>query len=69
MSPVTQPALIAQAHAEAMVGIALTQLVRPGAPVVYGAFLTTMDLKRARPHSAHLNRLSPVWPSRSYVDV
>ncbi len=49
MSPVTQPALIAQAHAEAMVGIALSQLVRPGAPVVYGSFLTTMDLKTGAP--------------------
>jgi trimethylamine--corrinoid protein Co-methyltransferase len=49
MGPVTQPALIAQAHAEAMVGIALTQLVRPGAPVVYGVFLTTMDLKTGAP--------------------
>ncbi|MFT5505205.1 MAG: trimethylamine--corrinoid protein Co-methyltransferase [Gammaproteobacteria bacterium] len=49
MAPVTQPALIAQAHAEAMVGIALTQLVKPGAPVVYGSFLTTMDLKTGAP--------------------
>ncbi len=49
MSPVTQGALIAQAHAEAMVGIALTQLVRRGAPVVYGSFLTTMDLKTGAP--------------------
>ncbi len=49
MAPVTQPAVIAQAHAEAMVGIALTQLVRPGAPVVYGSFLTTMDLKSGAP--------------------
>lgn len=49
MAPVTQPASIAQAHAEAMVGIALTQLVRPGAPVVYGSFLTTMDLKSGAP--------------------
>ncbi len=49
MSPVTQPALIAQAHAELLVGIALTQLVRPGAPVVYGSFLTTMDLKSGAP--------------------
>ena len=49
MSPVTQPALIAQAHAEAMVGVALTQLVRPGAPVVYGNFLTTMNLKTGAP--------------------
>ncbi len=49
MSPVTQAALVAQAHAEAMVGIALTQLVRKGAPVVYGSFLTTMDLKTGAP--------------------
>lgn len=49
MSPVTQAALIAQAHAEAMVGIALTQLVRKGSPVVYGSFLTTMDLKTGAP--------------------
>jgi len=49
MSPVTQAALIAQAHAEVMVGIALSQLVRKGAPVVYGSFLTTMDLKTGAP--------------------
>ena len=49
MSPVTQAALIAQCHAEVMVGIALTQLVCPGAPVVYGSFLTTMDLKSGAP--------------------
>lgn len=49
MSPVTQAALVAQCHAEVMVGIALTQLVRPGAPVVYGSFLTTMDLKSGAP--------------------
>ena len=49
MGPVTQPALLAQAHAEAMVGIALSQLVRPGSPMVYGNFLTTMNLKSGAP--------------------
>jgi trimethylamine--corrinoid protein Co-methyltransferase len=49
MSPVTMGAALAQAHAEAMVGIALSQLVRPGCPVVYGNFLTTMDLKSGAP--------------------
>jgi trimethylamine--corrinoid protein Co-methyltransferase len=49
MGPVTQAATIAQAHAEAMAGIALSQLVRPGAPVIYGNFLTTMDLKSGAP--------------------
>ncbi len=49
MGPVTMPALLAQAHAEAMAGIALSQLVRKGAPVVYGNFLTTMNLKTGAP--------------------
>ncbi|MGI9463359.1 MAG: trimethylamine methyltransferase family protein, partial [Aestuariivirgaceae bacterium] len=49
MGPVTQPALLAQAHAAAMAGIALSQLVRKGAPVVYGNFLTTMNLKTGAP--------------------
>jgi trimethylamine--corrinoid protein Co-methyltransferase len=49
MGPVTMPALLAQSHAEAMAGIALSQLVRKGAPVVYGNFLTTMDLRTGAP--------------------
>jgi len=49
MGPVTPAAAIAQAHAEAMVGVALTQLVRPGAPVIYGNFLTTMSLRSGAP--------------------
>jgi trimethylamine--corrinoid protein Co-methyltransferase len=49
MGPVTQAALISQAHAEAMVGIALGQLVRKGSPFVYGNFLTTMNLKTGAP--------------------
>ncbi len=49
MGPVTQPALIAQAHAETIAAIALTQLVRKGAPVIYGNFLTTLDLQTGAP--------------------
>jgi trimethylamine--corrinoid protein Co-methyltransferase len=49
MGPVTQPALIAQAHAETIAAIALTQLVRKGSPVVYGNFLTTLDLLSGAP--------------------
>ena len=45
MGPVTQAAVIAQTHAEIMVGIALAQLVRRGCPVVYGSFHSTMNLK------------------------
>ena len=49
MGPVTQPALIAQAHAETIAAIALTQLVRKGSPVIYGNFLTTLDLQTGAP--------------------
>lgn len=49
MGPVTTAGAIAQAHAETMVGIALTQLVRPGAPVIYGNFLSSMSLKTGAP--------------------
>ena len=49
MGPVTPAASIAQAHAEAMVGVALTQLARPGAPVIYGNFFTTMSLRSGAP--------------------
>ena len=49
MGPVTPAAAIAQAHAEACVGVALTQLVRPGAPVIYGNFLSSMSLRSGAP--------------------
>jgi len=49
MGPVTPAACIAQAHAEAMVGVALTQLARPGAAAIYGNFFTTMSLRSGAP--------------------
>ncbi len=49
MSPVTMAAALAQQNAEALAGIALTQLVRPGAPVVYGGFTTNADLRSGAP--------------------
>ena len=49
MGPVTLAGALAQAHAEAMAGIALTQLVRPGAPVVYGNFFSSLSLKSGTP--------------------
>ncbi len=45
MGPVTPAAMAAQTLAEAMVGIALSQLVRPGCPVVFGSFHSTMNLR------------------------
>ena len=45
MGPLAPAAIAAQTLAEAMIGIALTQLVRPGCPVVFGSFHSTMNLK------------------------
>lgn len=49
MSPVTMAAAIAQQNAEALAGIALIQLARPGTPVVYGGFTTNVDMKSGAP--------------------
>lgn len=49
MSPITIASALAQQNAEALIGIALTQLVRPGAPVVYGGFTTNVDMKTGSP--------------------
>ena len=49
MGPVTTAGAIAQSMAEAMVGVALTQLERPGAPVILGNFLSSMSLRSGAP--------------------
>ncbi len=49
MSPVTMASALAQQNAEVLAGIALTQLVRPGAPVIYGGFTTNIDMKSGSP--------------------
>mgnify|MGYP001819034635 FL=1 len=49
MTPVSMAAALAQQNAEALLGIALTQLVRPGAPVVYGGFTSNVDMRSGAP--------------------
>ncbi|MEO0636951.1 MAG: trimethylamine methyltransferase family protein [Pseudomonadota bacterium] len=49
MTPVTLPAAMAQQNAEALFGIVLTQLVNPGAPVMYGAFTSNVDMRTGAP--------------------
>ena len=49
MTPVTLAAAIAQQNAEALFCVALTQVVRPGAPVVYGAFTSNVDMRTGSP--------------------
>lgn len=49
MTPVTLPAALAQQNAEALFGAMLTQIVRPGAPVVYGSFTSNVDMRTGAP--------------------
>jgi len=49
VSPVTMAGSIAQSLAESMVGCALTQLVRPGAPAILASFLSSMSLRTGSP--------------------
>jgi trimethylamine--corrinoid protein Co-methyltransferase len=49
MSPVTIPATLAQQLAEALSGIALAQLIRPGCPVIFGSFLSNIDMQSGSP--------------------
>lgn len=49
MSPVTIASALAQQNAEALAGVALTQLVRPGAPVIYGGFTMNVDMRSGSP--------------------
>jgi len=49
MSPVTIPAALVQQIAEALSGIALSQLIRPGCPVIFGSFLSNIDMQSGSP--------------------
>jgi len=47
--PATLAGTLAQHNAEVLAGVALTQLIRPGTPVVYGAATSNVDLRNAAP--------------------
>ena len=49
MAPITLAGALAQQNAEALAGIALAQIVKPGAPVGYGAFTSNVDMKSGAP--------------------
>ena len=49
MSPVSVAGTLAQTLAEAMSGIAFTQAVNPGAPVIFGSFASSMSMQTGAP--------------------
>ena len=49
IGPVDPMGGLAQQIAEALSGVALTQLINPGAPVVFGSFLSNIDMQSGSP--------------------
>lgn len=49
MAPVTIAGALVQQNAEALCGIAFTQMVRKGAPIMYGGFTSNVDMKTGAP--------------------
>ena len=49
MSPVSLAGTLIQQNAEALAGLTYAQMVEPGTPVVYGSFMTNVDLKSGAP--------------------
>jgi len=49
MAPVTISGALVLQNLEALVGIALAQIVSPGAPVAYGGFTSNVDMKSGSP--------------------
>lgn len=49
MAPITIEGALAQQNAEALAGIALTQAVNPGVPVLYGSFTSSVDMRTGAP--------------------
>ena len=45
MSPASIAGTLALQNAEALSGIALVQMIEPGCPVIYGSFMTNLDLQ------------------------
>lgn len=49
MAPVTVAGTLTQVLAEALAGIAYSQILKPGAPVIFGAFVTSIDMNSGAP--------------------
>ncbi len=49
MAPVSVAGTLTQVLAEVLAGVAYSQLLRPGAPVIFGAFVTSIDMNSGAP--------------------
>ena len=49
MAPVTVAGALVEQNAEALAGLVMTQIVRPGSPFIYGGFTSNVDMKSGAP--------------------
>jgi trimethylamine--corrinoid protein Co-methyltransferase len=49
MAPITLAGALSQQNAEALAGLVLTQIVRPGSPFIYGGFTSNVDMQSGAP--------------------
>lgn len=49
MAPITLAGALSQQNAEALLGLMLTQIVRPGSPFIYGGFTSNVDMQSGAP--------------------
>ncbi len=49
MAPTTVVGTLTQVLAEVMAGVAYSQIIRPGAPVIFGTFVTSIDMNSGAP--------------------
>lgn len=70
MAPASVAGTLVQQNAEALAGIAYAQMVEPGTPVVYGSFMTNVDLQSGSPvfgtPSSQLGLLASAQMARHY---
>ncbi len=66
MAPVTVAGTLTQVLAEVLAGVAYSQLIRKGAPVIFGAFVTSIDMNSGAPtfgtpEAAHITYGAGNW--------
>ena len=63
MAPISLAGALVQQHAEAIAGIVLSQVVRPGAPVLYGGFTSNVDMRSGAPAFGTPEFVKAAWAS------
>ena len=61
MAPVSIAGTLTQVLAEVLAGVAYSQLIRPGAPAIFGTFVTSIDMNSGAPTFGTLEASQIIW--------